>query len=144
MGGPQIITAIKHSVASSWFSSLRLQRQVFVRPILLPAASLARLTAGSSIGLTLYVQFWAPDDGRKTRLKHAERLTEINKLWNVASCWLCSVNILAMHGYMNAEDSSFFSKNALAVSVLPGKGSKDVFSSRATCCPRAAGWAGPC
>jgi len=30
--------------------------------------------------LTLYVQFWAPDDERKTRLKHAERLTEINKL----------------------------------------------------------------
>jgi hypothetical protein len=38
--------------------------------------------------LTLYVQFWAPDDERKTRLKHVERLTEINKLWNVASCWL--------------------------------------------------------
>jgi len=29
--------------------------------------------------LTLYVQFCAPDDGRKTRLKHVERLTEINK-----------------------------------------------------------------
>ena len=38
--------------------------------------------------LTLYVQFWAPDDGRKNRLKNVERLTEINKLWNVASCWL--------------------------------------------------------
>ena len=38
--------------------------------------------------LMLYVQFWAPDDGRKTRLKHAELLTEINKLRNVASCWL--------------------------------------------------------
>jgi len=25
--------------------------------------------------LTLYVQFWAPDDGRKNRLKHVERLT---------------------------------------------------------------------
>jgi len=34
----------------------------------------------SGIGLTLYVQFLAPDDGRKTRLKHVERLTEINKL----------------------------------------------------------------
>ena len=29
--------------------------------------------------MTLYVQFWAPDDGRKNRLKHVERLTEINK-----------------------------------------------------------------
>jgi len=42
--------------------------------------------------LTLYMQFWAPDDGRKTRLKHAERLTEIKKLWNVAYCWLYSAN----------------------------------------------------
>jgi hypothetical protein len=37
------------------------------------------LAAGSSNGLTLYVQFCAPDDGRKTHLKHVERLTEINK-----------------------------------------------------------------
>jgi len=44
------------------------------------------------------VQFYAPDDGRKTRLKHVGRLTEINKLWNIASCWLYSENILAMHG----------------------------------------------
>jgi len=31
---------------------LHIQRQVFVRPILLPAASLARLAAGSSNGVT--------------------------------------------------------------------------------------------
>jgi len=36
-------------------SKLHIQRQVFVRPTLLPAASLARLAAGSSNGL--YVQF---------------------------------------------------------------------------------------
>ena len=29
------------------------------------------------------LQFWASDDGRKTRLKHVDRLTEINKLRNV-------------------------------------------------------------
>jgi len=29
--------------------------------------------------LTLYVQFYAPNDERKNRLKHVERLTEINK-----------------------------------------------------------------
>ena len=51
----------------------------------------------------LYLQFWAPDDGQKNCLKHVERLTEINKLWNVASCWLYSANILAMHGPMNAN-----------------------------------------
>jgi len=39
------------------------------------------------------VQFWAPDDGQKNRLKRVERLTEINKLWNVASCWLYSENV---------------------------------------------------
>ena len=37
------------------------------------------LAAGSSNGLALYVQFCAPDDGRKNRLKHVERLIEINK-----------------------------------------------------------------
>ena len=54
-------------------SKLHIQRQAFVRPLLLPAATLARLAAGSSNGL--YVQFCAPDDGRKNRLKHVERLT---------------------------------------------------------------------
>ena len=53
--------------------------------------------------LTLYVQFWAPDARRKNRLQHVERRTEINKLWNVASCWLYSANILAMHGPMNVK-----------------------------------------
>ena len=53
--------------------------------------------------LTLYVQFWAPDDRRKTRLKHVERLTEINKLWTDASCWLYSATILAMQGPMNVK-----------------------------------------
>ena len=55
--------------------------------------------------LTLYVQFWAPDDGRKNRLKHVERLTEINKLRNIASCWLYSGNILAMHGPMSVRST---------------------------------------
>ena len=64
---------------SSGAQKLHIQRQVFVTPIRLPAASLARLAAGSSKCLRLYVQFCAPDDGRTNRLKHAERLTEINK-----------------------------------------------------------------
>jgi len=53
--------------------------------------ALARLASGSSNGL--YVQFWAPDDGGKNRLKHVQRLTETNKLWNVAACWLYCANI---------------------------------------------------
>jgi len=39
----------------------------------------------------------------KNLLKHVERLTEINKLRNVASYWLYSANILAMHGPMNVK-----------------------------------------
>ena len=73
-------------------SKLHKQRQVFVRPILLPAATLVRLAAGSSIGLALCVQFGAPDNGRKNCLKHVEHLTEINKLRNVASFWHYSAN----------------------------------------------------
>ena len=36
----------------------------------------------------LYIQFRAPDDGRRNRLKHVEHFKEINKLRNVASCSL--------------------------------------------------------
>ena len=46
------------------------------------------------------MQFWAPGDGRKNCLKHVERLTEINKLWNVASCWLYSANILQQYTHI--------------------------------------------
>jgi len=53
----------------------------------------------------LYVQFWAPDDGRKTHLKHVERRTEINKfeksrislvvLWEYVELYLHDLIILA-------------------------------------------------
>ena len=43
------------SIISS--SKLHIQCQVFVRPLLLSSASLARLATGSGNGLTLYVQF---------------------------------------------------------------------------------------
>ena len=86
-------------------SKLNIQSQVFVRPLLLPAASLvsSRWQYSSDKCPTLYVQFWAPDDGRKNRLKLVQRLTEINKLWNVASGWFYSANVLAMHGPMNVK-----------------------------------------
>ena len=50
-----------------------------------------------------YVQFCAPDNGRKNRLKHVERLTEMNKLRKISSFWLYCANILAMHGPMNVK-----------------------------------------
>jgi hypothetical protein len=50
------------------------------------------IAKGSINGLTntrcCMYSFWAPDDGRRNRLKHAERLAEINELCNVVSCWL--------------------------------------------------------
>ena len=49
------------------------------------------------------MQFRAPDNGQKTRLKHVERPTEIKKLRKAASCWLYSENILAMRGNMNVK-----------------------------------------
>jgi len=36
-------------------------------------------------------------------VKHVQRLTEINKLWNVASCWLYFANVLAMRGPLNVK-----------------------------------------
>jgi hypothetical protein len=44
-----------------------------VKPILLPAAIVDEME------LTLYVQFYAPDDGRSNRLKHVEQFIEINR-----------------------------------------------------------------
>ena len=41
-------------------------------------------------------------------MKHVEHLREINKLRNVASCWLYSTNILAMHGPMNVKFSEYY------------------------------------
>jgi len=55
-------------------------KQAFVRPLLLPAAGLAWLAAGSSIGLT-----------------------EKNNLRNIASCWSYSANILAIHAHVNVK-----------------------------------------
>jgi len=70
-------------------------------------SDLARLAAGSSIGLTnawrCMCSFELMMMEGKPRLKHVQRLTEINKLWNVASCWLYSAKILAMQRHMNVK-----------------------------------------
>jgi hypothetical protein len=33
----------------------------------------------------------APDDGWKYHPKHVEQFPDINKLCNVASCWICTI-----------------------------------------------------
>ena len=59
-----------------------------VKLLLLPATTIAGSCKGLIKYPMLYIQFWAPDDGRRNRLKHVEHFAEINKLLNVASCWL--------------------------------------------------------
>ena len=62
------------------------------------------------------MQFCAPDDGRKTRLKHVEHLTVINILRNVAACCLYSENkivlfsmfITILNSYWNRLPYFFF------------------------------------
>jgi hypothetical protein len=60
---------------------------VFVTPLLLPAA----IAADSSNGVTstrCYTVVCAPDDGLKYHPKRVEQFPDINKLCNVASCWI--------------------------------------------------------
>jgi len=87
--------------------STSLRRSTCFRRFLRPSSGAQNCTYSvrylSGQYLTLYVQFWAPDDEQKNCLRHVQRLTEINKWRNVASCWLYSVNILAMQGPMNVK-----------------------------------------
>jgi len=65
-----------------------LQHLVFVTPSLLPAPT----AAGSSNGVTnnrcCRYSLCAPDDGWRYHPKHVEQFPDINKLCNVASCWI--------------------------------------------------------
>ena len=82
-------------------TKLHLQHLVFVKPLLLPAAIVEELrrSLNSSTVAIGSVMVWqvpdavdilvcASDDGWKYHPKHVEQFTEINKLCNVASCWL--------------------------------------------------------
>ena len=68
----------------------------------------------------LHVQFCAPDDGRRNRLKHVEYFVEINKLRKDASCWLYFGNIFAMYGHTNVKRVFFFLILILALFILLG------------------------
>jgi len=46
---------------------------------------------------------WAPDDGWKYHPKHVEQLTDINKRYTVASCWIIIAIYYTMHGPLNIE-----------------------------------------
>ena len=79
----------------------------FVKLLLLPAT----VVKGSSKGLTkypmLYMQFWAPDDGQRNCLKYVQHITEINKLHNVASCWLYRVIHKSLQDFQPLRYSSW-------------------------------------
>jgi len=54
---------------------------------------------------TVYTVIWAPDDGWRYRPKHVEQLTDINKLYIVASCWIIIDTHYAMRGPLNIKNS---------------------------------------
>ena len=91
-----IFTEYNHQDATFLNVFISVRRCTRFRRVFLPSSGTQNCTYSvrywSDEYLTLYVQFWAPDDGRENRLKHVERLTEINKLWIVASCLLYAAN----------------------------------------------------
>jgi len=75
------------------------------------------LTADSSSGVTNTIccrySLCAPDDGWKYHPKHVEQFPDINKLCNVASCWIYIYiywNILKMHVPINIKSPNNTSK----------------------------------
>ena len=51
------------------------------------SATLAVAASKLDIYQTLCVQFWAPDDGQRNRLKHVEHWWQWRIFYNVPSCW---------------------------------------------------------
>ena len=88
-----MVQAVQQPIIRSYKLYIQ-HRALFVRPLLLAAVILHFFHHSGSYQYRsdkrpmLYVQFWAPDDWRWYRLKNVEHFEEINKLCNVASCWL--------------------------------------------------------
>ena len=57
--------------------------------------------------------------GRKNCLKHVQCLTQINKLWNVASCWLYSANMI--HGLLLMQIAQWCYKSTFFIHKLMHK-----------------------
>ena len=83
-----MIQRLVSSLSVSGYPVRYLQYLVPVKPLLLPAAK----AAGSSNGLTrtrsVNTVVCAPDDGWRYHPKNVEQFRDINKLFNVASCWI--------------------------------------------------------
>jgi hypothetical protein len=56
-----------------------------------------------------------PDDGRKYHPKHLEHFPDINKLCNVASCWIYIGILLGAHPILH------ISRIRIKVAKMPGK-----------------------
>ena len=82
----QYIRRVQPKRCNFYSLSISVRRSTCFRQVFRPSS-------GSQNCTILVWQIPDSDDGRKTRLKHIERLTEINKSWNVATCWLYSANI---------------------------------------------------
>ena len=75
--------------------TLYLQHLALMRPLLLPVMKVATSTTGSSV--------MSSDDGWKYHPKHVEQLTDINKLYTGASCWIIIAIYYTMHGPLNIK-----------------------------------------
>jgi hypothetical protein len=64
------------------------QHLVVVTPLLLPAAIVEELEQSSEIPDAVNTVVCASDDGWKYHLKYVEQFLVINKLCNVAPCWI--------------------------------------------------------
>ena len=69
---------------------LYLQHLVYVTPLLLSAAIVEELEDADTV-------VCAPDDGWKYHPKHVEQFPDINKLRNIASCWIYIGILLGAH-----------------------------------------------
>jgi len=81
-------TAVHVSGGTSTYHQERIQlylrHLVFVTPLLLPAAIVEELEIPDAVDTVVC----APDDGWRCNPKHVEQFPDINKLCNVASCWI--------------------------------------------------------
>ena len=87
---------------------LYLQHLVFVTPLLLSAAIVEELEPVLvCCGWRTRTVVCAPDDGWKYHPKHVEQFPDINKLCNVASCWIYIGILLGAHSILHISRIRF-------------------------------------
>jgi len=99
--------------------TLYLQYLALMWPVLLPVVNVQPRSRQVAVTVTLMpdtvdTMLWAPDNGWKYHPKHVEQLTDMNKLYTVASCRIiiatnyprCVVSLAGVYG-LECNSSSF-------------------------------------